>query len=241
MAPYQVVRSKMSKLSALLQDPELAPYIPETVFNSSENLERMLKDYSLVYVKPDKGRGGERVIAVQLNKAGHYRVHYKTHIQDNMSFDAVKSFIAAVMQNKKSIVQQGIKLMRIKNTPIDLRVHIQKPYKKWEATGFLVKIAAPGKIVTNRHSGGTLVNFKEGLAKAGLKKRKIVKLTDKLIYLGERAAATLNKKYSGLRELGVDFALDKEGRPWILEVNTRPQFPKGDKRIDQYHKIIVKK
>ena len=219
----------------------LVPYLPETVFYSPENLERMLKDHTLVYVKPDKGRGGERVVAVQLNKDGRYRVHYKTHIQDNMTFDAVRAYLAGVMQVKKSIVQQGIKLLRVKSSPIDLRVHIQKPFNKWEVTGLLLQIAAPGKIVTNLHSGGTLVNFKEGLARAGLKRRKVVKLTDKLIYLGERAAAALNKKYSGLRELGVDFALDQEGRPWILEVNTRPQFPKGDKRVDQYHRIIVNK
>lgn len=28
----------------------------------------------------------------------------------------------------------------------------------------------------------------------------------------------------GFRELGLDVAIDSKGRPWILEVNTRPQF-----------------
>jgi D-alanine-D-alanine ligase-like ATP-grasp enzyme len=28
--------------------------------------------------------------------------------------------------------------------------------------------------------------------------------------------------YPGMKEIGVDVALDRELRPWILEVNTRP-------------------
>jgi hypothetical protein len=34
----------------------------------------------------------------------------------------------------------------------------------------------------------------------------------------------LDRNRKGFRELGLDVAIDKRGRFWILEVNTRPQF-----------------
>src|SRR5690606_40165964 len=75
---YQVVRSKMAKTSVMLKDPGLARYIPETVFYSRANLERMLNQHKHVYVKPDCGRGGNKVIdrkSTRLNSS-HVKISY---------------------------------------------------------------------------------------------------------------------------------------------------------------------
>ncbi|MEW5783489.1 MAG: YheC/YheD family protein [Bacillota bacterium] len=241
MPPYQIVRSKMEKTRALLSDPVLARYIPKTELYSPDNLKKMLSDYSLVYVKPDRGSGGGRVISIGLKASKLCRVHYETKIQQDLTMEAVHSFIAGIAGGDRFIIQQGIKLLTIDGKPVDLRIHLQRPYSRWEVTGWLVKIAAPGKAVTNRRRGGKLVDFNTALLRAGLNKSSIVKTANRLSYLCSRTAFVLNRRYAGLRELGVDIALDQNARPWILEVNTRPEFPRGNRIVDRYHEIIVRK
>jgi glutathione synthase/RimK-type ligase-like ATP-grasp enzyme len=241
VVPYQIVRSKMDKTRVMLADPQLACYIPETVYYSPQNLARMLSAYALVYVKPDRGRGGERVISIRRSGGEVFQIHFETKILPNQTLKEAVSFVARIAAGSRFIIQQGIEVLQIDKRPCDLRVNIQKPYGRWEVTGLLAKMGPPGKVVTNYCQGGTLVPFKEALQRAGFNTGKISKMEKLLVYLAERAAAVLNKIYPGLRELGVDVALDRGSRPWILEVNTCPQYPRGNPLVDRYHRIIVRK
>jgi D-alanine-D-alanine ligase-like ATP-grasp enzyme len=40
--------------------------------------------------------------------------------------------------------------------------------------------------------------------------------------LGVAVAAQLERKFPGIKEIGVDIAVDQQYKPWILEVNTKP-------------------
>ncbi|MNR59562.1 Tubulin-tyrosine ligase family protein [compost metagenome] len=42
--------------------------------------------------------------------------------------------------------------------------------------------------------------------------------------LGVSVGHNFDQNFKGFRELGLDVAIDNKGKPWILEVNTRPQF-----------------
>lgn len=238
MSPYQIVRSKMEKTRVLLTDSELARCIPETVLYSPENLEKMLKKYSHVYVKPDCGRGGNRVIAIVMDDAPLCRIHYETKIQGGKTVAAAASFIAGVAAGDRFIIQQGIQLLCIKNVPFDLRVNVQKPYNRWEVTAMIAKKRPPGKAVTNFCQGGILVEIDQALLQAGINSDRTKKIISQLKTLGERTASVLNRRYRGLRELGLDVGLDRKARPWILEVNTKPQYIRGHKKFDHYRRII---
>ncbi|MEW5785841.1 MAG: YheC/YheD family protein [Bacillota bacterium] len=238
MLPYQIVRSKMEKTKVLLTDRELALYIPETVFYSPENLEKMLTSYALVYVKPDRGRGGKRVISIVKNQAGFCRLHYKTEIMNYQTVKEAASYITSVSAGDSFIIQQGIHLLCINSVPFDLRVNVQKPYNNWEVTAMIAKVAAAGKAVTNYSQGATLAHVETALLRAGLDPEKAKMTIAVLTRLGHRTASVLNRKYWGLRELGLDIGIDRDARPWILEVNTHPQFIQGHKLFDHYRKII---
>ena len=239
MGAYQVVRSKMEKTRVLLTDAKLTRYVPKTVLFNAANLEAMLKEFYTVYVKPDCGRGGIRVIFFLLQDGGGCHIHYETTATKFKSVATAAKFVDKVAAGDRFIIQQGINLLRIGKVPFDLRVNVQKPYRKWEVTAMIAKMMAPGKVVTNYCQGATLVEFDQALLRAGLDRAKSIKVKELLTYLAERTASVLNEKYRGLRELGLDIGLDGSAEPWILEVNTKPQYPRGlSGKFDRYRRII---
>ncbi len=239
MGSYQIVRSKMDKTRVILTDAKLARYLPKTELFDDDNLQAILKEHNQVYVKPDCGRGGKRVIRIMVLDGGGYQIYYETTATQVEDIAAVSKFVDEVANGDQFIIQQGINLLRISRAPFDLRVNVQKPYEKWEVTAMIAKMMAPGKVVTNYCQGSTLVEFEQALLRAGLSKSKTNQVKDLLTVLGERIAYVLNEKYHGLRELGMDIALDSRAAPWILEVNTKPKYPRGlSSKFDRYRRII---
>jgi len=239
MGSYQIVRSKMEKTSVLLTDAKLARHIPKTELFNAENLKEILKEFYQAYVKPDCGRGGKRVIYIVLQGGREYQIYYETKATKVYTISAVTNFVDKVADGDQFIIQQGIRLLRIDRVPFDLRVNVQKPYEKWEVTAMIAKMMAPQKVVTNYCQGSNLVEFDEALLRAGLRLAKTNRIKELLTDLGERTAYVLNEKYHGLRELGLDIALDRRAEPWILEVNTKPKYPRGlSSKFDHYRRII---
>ena len=242
MGSYQIVRSKMIKTNVLLADEKLARYVPKTELYSIENLKKMLKEFQRVYVKPDCGRGGNRVLCITTQSSRSYKIYYEGAEKVFEKMADVVHFIDEVADGDPFIIQKGIHLLCSGKSPFDLRVNVQKPYSSWEVTAMIAKVAEPGRMVTNYAQGSTLVDFEQALVQANLNSHQIGEITALLTKLGERTAVVLNEKFSGLRELGLDIALDQKAAPWILEVNTKPVFPKGmDKKFDRYRRIIRKK
>lgn len=61
----QRVASKWTKTNAILPNPTLAPYIPETRLYTFEHLNEMLAVYGTVYIKPDNGTYGKGVMRAE--------------------------------------------------------------------------------------------------------------------------------------------------------------------------------
>lgn len=151
-----------------------------------------------------------------------YHLQHGTEEQVFHSLDELEHALDQRIQKRSYIIQQGIPLMRHKGLPFDLRVLTQKNLQhKWETTGILGRVAAPGKIITNIHGGGRLATFEE-LVLPHLNKERYKKLEQELYRLGIHTAVQLQRTFPRLKEIGLDIALDEDGRPWILEVNTLP-------------------
>lgn len=109
-----------------------------------------------------------------------------------------------------------------KGRKFDLRVLIQKNLNnKWEVMSTFGRKAASNKIVTNVSNGGKMEALST-LMSPHMSKASIRQLQHELNQIGLSVGKHLSKHYRGLKELGLDIAVDKSMRPWILEVNTRP-------------------
>lgn len=151
-----------------------------------------------------------------------YHLQYGTEERSFHSLDELERALNDRIQERDYIIQQGISLMKHGDLPFDLRVLTQKNLQhNWETTGILGRVAAPGKIITNIHGGGQLATFEE-LVLPHLQQDRFKKLRNELYRLGIHTAVQLQTSFPRLKEIGIDIALDEEGRPWILEVNTLP-------------------
>jgi hypothetical protein len=215
--------NKWLKTEALLQHGEVAPHIPQTRMYNEHDLQQMLHQFGVVVIKPLVGGGGYGVIKITYYM-GVYTFTYFTKKRSFRNFNDMFKALNKVKVGRKYMIQQGIELARIYNRPIDYRVKVAKqPEGNWIYRSMVGRLARPGLFVTNLCKGGTQLSAREGLTRsfrskklAAVKRREMRNLTNICIGI-------LESSFPGIGELGFDYGLDKNGKIWIFEVNTRPQ------------------
>lgn len=220
----QRVRSKWAKTAALLADPDLMQYVPVTRLFSRSALMELLGRFGMVYVKPVNGTFGKGVIRVERRNDKETPYGFQAGVQKYRcpAFGDLYRRLSLRMRGKKYLIQQGIELLRYGNRRFDIRIMVQKnPDSKWETTGMIGRLAHPRKIVTNYHSGGTPLPVQTLLSRH-MDGQSLASFQSRLETLGTAAAKAMQRKFPGLKEIGVDVAVDADHRPWILEVNTLP-------------------
>ncbi|OYD07952.1 YheC/YheD family protein [Paludifilum halophilum] len=241
MRRYRQIASKALKTKVMLENPILAPYIPFTTWYSEASLKRMLSSYPTVFVKPDKGGGGAGIIRVRRVTERGYQVnfHRTGRMVDAEHLHAVISRLQRI--DKRYLIQQGIDLARINGRPVDIRVLLQKPGRRWIVSGMIAKVAARGQFVTNHCKGGQPISVERALSLSGNTGNPLPSdRTEELEKMALLTAWVLDSRFPGLRELGIDVGADQEGKLWIFEVNTRPQFQmfRKTERKKEYRKIL---
>lgn len=181
----------------------------------------MLGRYRFVFIKPVKGGGGHGVIKVGRDAAGFYcTCLFQTYRCSR--FEELVRVLSSIKLKRAYLIQQGIELATIEGRPIDYRVKTVKNGGQWEFRSMVGRLARPGLVVTNLCKGGMLLQGTDGLRRslrgisARAKRREMRELTLHCI-------SVLEAQFPGLGELGFDYGIDRNGRIWILEVNTRPQ------------------
>ncbi|MFF2019616.1 YheC/YheD family protein [Paenibacillus sp. NPDC058177] len=217
--------SKWIKTKVLLQSPEISPLIPDTQRFTKASLRSMLHKYGMVYVKPINGTYGKGVMRVEVKRGSTgstYQYQSGTTIRTFGAFDAFHLSLKKATGGRGYLIQKGIELLKHKGLRFDLRVMVQlSPKGKWETTGLIGRVAQKGKIVTNYHSGGKPTAI-ETLLAPHLDKAQQGAVIKKLEKLGRDTGRFYHKKYPGFKQVGVDVGLDRNMKPWIIEVNTNP-------------------
>lgn len=213
--------NKWLKTEALLGNADVAAHIPQTRLYDADSLKSMLHQFGMVVIKPLRGGGGYGVIKVTY-AGGIYAFTYMSRRYGFSSFDALFRALNRAKVRRKYMIQQGIHLARIASRPIDYRVKVVKDNGAWVYRSMVGRLARPGLFVTNLCKGGTMLSAREGLSrsigrKAARPKRKEMRtLTNTCIQIMENA-------FPGVGSLGFDYGVDRNGKIWIFEVNTRPQ------------------
>lgn len=218
--------------------PEMAPYLPRTtLFSDYEPFAEMLTIYPFIFVKPINGSQGRQILKIE-NNEHKYDVFYSSISQENSTtfhssyllFKRLKERLT----KKTFIVQQGIDLINYEERALDFRVLcIKNEEGLWRVVSSVARISSKEKMVSNLAQGGEQKRPLEILTT--LFDEKLAKQYVRL--MGELAlevAHLISESYDGLfGELGIDIGLDKEGKLWIIEVNSKPSKIDQDEPNDQ--------
>lgn len=235
---HKFVHSKMKKTKPLLNDPFLSQHVPATRWYHDSVFVSMFEAFPILYIKPDKGSSGTGIIRVKRISPTSSLISYKktsTRCGDDNILSEVKK---RMLHNKKYIIQQGIALATYKNKPFDLRVVLQKPSNRWLLTWMSAKVAPKtNSFVTNVAKGARDAKLKETLQGAD-QPLNVSKVVKELTNVSFKIAYKLGSRFP-FRIVGLDMGIDKKGKVWFIEANTKPSFH-GLKKFDpvQYQRYL---
>jgi glutathione synthase/RimK-type ligase-like ATP-grasp enzyme len=206
----------------------LLPYLPKShLFETKSDLVNMLVDTKDLIVKPINGSQGKRIFRIIEKEDGTYLLDYTTFSgeikKEYDTFQQLFSTLYPKLKREGFLLQETIKLQNYKNRTLDFRFLChKKDFQQWKVSSAVARVSADNQFVANLARGGELYQLKDVINEIygesdGLHLRKL---------LAELSLEIVNVicLHAGgeFGEFGIDLALDQDGHPWIIEVNTKP-------------------
>lgn len=195
--------------------------IPTYEILDPESVLSLLDQHDKVVLKPQSGNQGKNIYFIWRETTDIHVV-----IEGANRFEYTKAELYQVLTDiiptRNYLLQPFIESKTKTGLTYDLRVHVQKNGTgEWVINLIYPRISAYKKLVSNISSGGFRGDFDSFLIDEFGEEHSTIK--NKI----ERFALEFTNHFEALYpysfdELGIDIALDKDGRIWIFEVNWRP-------------------
>lgn len=213
--------SKFLYTTLLKRKRSLSSYIPETHIYTLENVRMMLDKYITVFLKEDRGLGGQGII--RLSKLDNGTLEAVNARADKK---IIKLEDLPLWTSIRYIVQQGIEVDRHNEGSYDIRVYMQRLKDEWVHIGTVARVADKDRYVTHLHRKGTAERIENILSPEKINKIAMNFADEMLTY------------FPGLREIGFDFVRDVKGKYWFLEANTIPAYGAFKNTYPEVFKVI---
>lgn len=216
------VRDKWKRHLALAGHRLISKHIPPTRLLNTGNLIEYLRRYKVIFLKPVIGSYGNNIMKVTRHGTV-YLVHREKWVK-HVSSRKIVGELSGNVRGRRYLIQQGISLLSIAGNPVDFRLLLLKPGKEWIIMGTMGKVATANRIVTNFNHGGRPIRLEDALRQTGWNDANIRRIQTRMNRIALITARIFTKRYIHCRRLGVDIAIDRNKRIWILEVNTNPSY-----------------
>ncbi|MGE5549607.1 MAG: YheC/YheD family protein [Bacteroidota bacterium] len=208
----------------LMAQDQVRGYLPETKrYQGLPDLEDFLGRYPQVFVKSFYGSGGMAVLSIKADGSGRYLCHMRRRKTVLEGLDQVESLIGRFFGRDQTIVQQGIDLAQYEGSRMDMRSLMQKDGTgDWSAPEIMLRVARGDHPLTNLRQSGSAAPYGELMPRIlggrGAARAKYAEACALSLLL----ARHIEHAYGSFGEIGLDLALDRNGRFWFLEANAKP-------------------
>lgn len=206
----------------------LLNHLPETMlFRSGSEVFDLLERHGTVYLKPCGGSSGRGIIRITAN-ADRYTVNFRIAREvKSVKFSnkaSLNSYILNFVGQTRYIVQQGLNLVTLQGSPLDIRILMQKNiHGVWHRTGMAARVAGKGNYISNIHAGGKAAKISSVLPLIFADLDKAQGIQNDISRLSSLIAAWVSTEGNPLfGEIAVDLGVDDTGKVWIIELNAIP-------------------
>ena len=216
---------KWSIYKGLILEPayQLLPYTAQ--YYEPESLRFFLQRYPYIYAKPIHGSLGNGIISIERNKnyACHLTSLNGTNSYHFPSFSKLMQKIQPRLRKRSYLLQEGLHLLTCNGHILDFRALVQKiTVGEWSITSVVARISNDNKIVSNVARGGSIFPLTEALRSADVP-FPVEETRWTIRKAALRVANAMDLYIQGeFAELGIDLALDMNGKVWLIEVNSKP-------------------
>lgn len=249
--------NKTEVFDALIKEDGLHQYLPEShLLRSLPALKSMCAKYRVVFLKPAAGSLGKGILRItRENNQTYTCLASSAGGSLKQTFGSLTQLYSAILPkiNKRRYqIQQGIDIITVDGHPVDFRVVVQRnELGQWVVSSAVARIAGDHHFVSNLARGGSLSTVKDALARSNTPSgtNGSIKLRRTALAIAKGIETHIPAHFA---ELGIDLAMDTQGKVWLLEVNSKPSKEdnaalSGDgkirpsvKRIIQYSRYAAK-
>jgi hypothetical protein len=219
--------SKSELFRKLERDENIRPYLPYTrSVDRFSKVRKYVRKLGSVYIKATYGRKGTKVMnAIKRSEGGYgysYAVINRLVRKRVDHFKDLKKVMEKFFRDREFIVQEDIQLIRIDhNQPVDFRAELQRDGKgKLEISGISIRVGQSNSPITTHASAYKMEDRLQELFPQ-YSKDEIEDLKKKIGDFVVTVYKGVEKCYGKFGELGIDFAVDKTGKIWLIECNAQ--------------------
>lgn len=202
---------------------EIKDHLPETRRLTSVNvLKEMLRITNKLYVKASRGSRGKQVLRIVYEDSTYKYSYYNGRIFSNRtgSPETLYKHIQKFFTNKEIIIQKAIDLVEVDGSIIDLRAEIQRDGNgNLDIVGIPVRMSQKNAPITTHANSFTFEYFFKTFL--SYTNEDIAILKNKVETLATNIYQCIEKNEGHVGELGIDLALDKDGKLWYIEANSQ--------------------
>jgi glutathione synthase/RimK-type ligase-like ATP-grasp enzyme len=221
---------KWKVMQILQKEADFHPFLPETeLLTHLQDVLKWLELKNEVFLKPQGGSQGKGALYIKKNPellnhfilTGRDGRNHPLHMEFQNAQD-LKLWLRSFIGQRIYLLQEYLSLHTANGNAYDIRSLVQKNrHGYWELTGMGVRCGQSGSITANLHGGGTAWEAAPFL-KCEFSKEQVKEQLNTLIELSTKIPPVLESAHGRLAELGIDLGIDRNGRVWLLEVNSKP-------------------
>jgi len=213
----------------LARDKSFASLVPPTApCEGTESLRAWLRRHgNAAFLKPAAGSQGRGAVScvrsadgsvVLAGRTGNNRPFTLTVASERDALPRLHRWIGS----RAYLMQPLLELKTVDEEPFDLRALLQKnKHGRWTVTGIAARVGSRGTVTANLHGGGHAMPASQALNPLVGEERANA-LEQQIRATSLQIVVWLEETFGRFAEIGLDFGVDRSGKLWFLEANSKP-------------------